>query len=138
MARLIGVEIPDNKRVQIGLTYIFGIGPALSKKILKETGIDADTRVNKLTEDQVNRLTHAIQRSCKVEGDLRREFGDQIKRLIAINSNRGLRHKRGLPVRGQRTHTNARTRKGPRKTVGVVRDKVQRRAVAKPAPNAKK
>lgn len=138
MARLIGIEIPDSKRLVIGLTYIYGIGPVLAEKLLKETDISADVRVRDLTEDQINRLTVAIQRSCRVEGDLRRELSESIKRLIEINSYRGIRHKRGHPVRGQRTHTNARTRKGPRKTVGVIRDKEQRSAVKAQSRTGKK
>ena len=126
MARIIGVEIPNAKRVETGLTYIYGIGPNLVRRLLKETSIDPDIRVKDLTEDHINRLTMAIQRSYRVEGDLRREETANTKRLIEIGSYRGIRHKRGLPVRGQRTHTNARTRKGPRKTVGVIRSKEKR------------
>ena len=117
MARLSGVDIPREKRVEISLTYIFGIGRTTSKKILASTGIDADTRVRDLTEDEVNRLRAYIDQNLKVEGDLRRDVSQDIKRKMEIGSYQGIRHRRGLPVRGQRTHTNARTRKGPKKTV---------------------
>ncbi len=117
MARLSGVDIPREKRVEISLTYIFGIGRTTSKKILESTGIDADTRVRDLTEDEVNRLRVYIDQNLKVEGDLRRDVSQDIKRKMEIGSYQGIRHRRGLPVRGQRTHTNARTRKGPKKTV---------------------
>ncbi len=117
MARLSGVDIPREKRVEISLTYIFGIGRPTSQKILQETGIDRDTRVRDLTEDEVNRLRVYIDQNLKVEGDLRREVSQDIKRKMEIGSYQGIRHRRGLPVRGQRTHTNARTRKGPKKTV---------------------
>ncbi|MFH0796865.1 MAG: 30S ribosomal protein S13 [Candidatus Omnitrophota bacterium] len=133
MARIIGIEIPNAKRVEIALTYIYGIGFALSKRLLKETGIEPDIRVKDLTEDQINRLTMAIQRSYRVEGDLRRQVSADIKRLVDIGSYRGVRHKRGLPVHGQRTHSNARTRKGPRKTVGVVRSKERRSTLKSPS-----
>jgi small subunit ribosomal protein S13 len=117
MARIAGVDLPRDKRVEIALTYIFGIGLATSQKIISATGINSDTRVRDLTEDEVSRLRDAIDKTVKVEGDLRREIAINIKRLIEIGSYRGLRHRRGLPVRGQRTKTNARTRKGPRRTV---------------------
>ncbi len=117
MARLSGVDIPREKRVEISLTYIFGIGRPTSQKILDETGINRDTRVRDLTEDEVNRLRIWIDQHLKVEGDLRREVSQDIKRKMEIGSYQGIRHRRGLPVRGQRTHTNARTRKGPKKTV---------------------
>jgi small subunit ribosomal protein S13 len=116
MARIAGVDLPRDKRVEIGLTYIFGIGLTTSKKILAETGISAATRVRDLTEDEVSKIREVIS-SIKVEGDLRREIALNIKRLIEIGCYRGVRHRRGLPVRGQRTKTNARTRKGPRRTV---------------------
>lgn len=118
MARISGVDLPRDKRVLIGLTYIFGIGRATSQQILDATGIDVATRVRNLTEDEVNRIREHIDSSVKVEGDLRREITTNIKRLIEINCYRGVRHRRGLPVRGQRTKTNARTRKGPKRTVG--------------------
>ena len=117
MARIAGVDLPREKRVEIGLTYIYGIGRASSNKILEEAGIDADIRVKDLTDDQVNAIRKIIDEKFKVEGDLRREVALNIKRLTEIGCYRGLRHRRGLPVRGQRTKTNARTRKGPRKLV---------------------
>jgi len=123
MARLAGVDIPREKRVEVALTYIFGIGLSTSQKILKQTSINPDTRVRDLTEEQVNRLREVIDRSHKVEGDLRREVALNIKRLIEIGSYRGLRHRRNLPVRGQRTKTNARQRRGPKKTVGARKKK---------------
>lgn len=117
MARIAGVDLPKDKRIEVGLTYIFGIGNPSAKKILSITGINPDTRVNKLTEEDVAKLRSVIENDFKVEGSLRSEVAMNIKRLIDIGSYRGLRHRRGLPVRGQRTKTNARTRKGPRKTV---------------------
>lgn len=123
MARIAGVDLPREKRVDIGLTYIFGIGRALSNKILQETGINPATRVRDLTDDEISRLREKIEKEHKVEGDLRREIALNIKRLIEIGCYRGRRHRLGLPVRGQRTKTNARTRKGPKKTVGVQRKK---------------
>jgi small subunit ribosomal protein S13 len=119
VARISGVDLPRDKRVEIGLTYIYGIGLTTSQAILRDTGIDPDTRVRNLTEEEVVRLREAIDRNLKVEGDLRREVGQNIKRLMEIGCYRGLRHRRGLPVRGQRTHTNARTRKGPRRQIGA-------------------
>jgi small subunit ribosomal protein S13 len=119
MARIAGVDLPREKRVEIGLTYIFGIGHPTAKKILVSTGINPDTRVRDLTEDEVGKLREVIDKELKVEGDLRREISLNIKRLMEIGCYRGLRHRRGLPVRGQRTKTNARTRKGPSKTVGA-------------------
>ena len=119
MARIAGVDLPREKRVEIGLTYIFGIGLTTSQQILRETGISPDTRVRDLTEEEVVRLREYIDRSLKVEGDLRREVSQNIKRLMEIGCYRGLRHRKGLPVRGQRTHTNARTRKGPRRQIGA-------------------
>jgi len=119
MARIAGIDIPREKRVEVALTYIYGIGLSSSQRILKQTSINPDTRVRDLTEDQVNRLREVIDRSFKVEGDLRREVALNIKRLIEIGSYRGLRHRRNLPVRGQRTKTNARQRRGPKKTVGA-------------------
>ena len=119
MARIAGIDIPREKRVEIALTYIYGVGLSSSQKILKQTSINPDTRVRDLTEDQVNRLREVIDRSFKVEGDLRREVALNIKRLIEIGSYRGMRHRRNLPSRGQRTKTNARQRRGPKKTVGA-------------------
>ncbi len=117
MARIAGVDIPRDKRVEVALTYIFGIGPSISKQILTATRVNPDTRSKDLTEDEIARLREYIDRNCKVEGDLRREVGMNIQRLIEINCYRGMRHRRNLPVHGQRTRTNARTRRGPRKTV---------------------
>jgi small subunit ribosomal protein S13 len=119
LARITGVDLPREKRVEIGLTYIFGIGLTTSQQILRETGINPDTRVRDLTEEEVVRLREYIDRNLKVEGDLRREVSQNVKRLMEIGCYRGLRHRRGLPVRGQRTHTNARTRKGPRRQIGA-------------------
>lgn len=118
MARIAGVDLPRDKRVEIGLTYIFGIGRSTSNTILKELAINPDTRVKDLTESEVNALRNILDEKYNVEGDLRREVNLNIKRLIEIGSYRGLRHRRGLPVRGQKTKTNARTRKGPKKTIG--------------------
>jgi small subunit ribosomal protein S13 len=121
LARIAGVDLPREKRVEIGLTYIFGIGRTLSNKILAQAGINPNTRVKNLSETEVGLLNTLIGGTYKVEGDLRREISQNIKRLMDIGCYRGLRHRRGLPVRGQRTRTNARTRKGPRKTVGARR-----------------
>ncbi|MBE6473228.1 MAG: 30S ribosomal protein S13 [Coriobacteriaceae bacterium] len=118
MARLVGVDLPRNKRIEIGLTYIYGIGLTTSRKILAETGISLDTRTDDLTEEELSKLRDYIQNNLTVEGDLHREVSQNVKRLMEIGCYRGLRHRRGLPVRGQRTHTNARTRKGPRKQIG--------------------
>ncbi len=115
MARIAGVDLPVNKRVEVGLTYIYGIGRTRSTKILGAAGVNKDTRVKDLTEDDVRKIRQIITDEGKVEGDLRKDVGLDIKRLMEINCYRGMRHRRGLPVRGQRTHTNARTRKGPRK-----------------------
>jgi small subunit ribosomal protein S13 len=115
MARIAGVDLPLNKRVEIGLTYIYGIGRSRSNRILSSAGVSKDTRVKDLTEDDVRKIRQIITDEGKVEGDLRKDVGLDIKRLMEINCYRGMRHRRGLPVRGQRTHTNARTRKGPRK-----------------------
>jgi small subunit ribosomal protein S13 len=117
MARIAGVDIPKDKRVEVSLCYIYGIGPSLSKRILDQTGVDPDTRVKDLSDDELSRIRESIDRGYKVEGDLRREISFDIKRLIEIGCYRGLRHRKGLPVRGQRTKTNARTKRGPRKTV---------------------
>ena len=123
MPRLLGVEIPADKRIEASLTYIYGIGFSTARKILEQTYIDPNLRANKLTPQQVNEIIHAISNNkIKIEGDLRRDIQGNLKRLQAINCYRGQRHRRGLPVRGQRTSTNARTRKGPRKTVGVIRN----------------
>ncbi|NOQ17658.1 MAG: 30S ribosomal protein S13 [Dehalococcoidales bacterium] len=117
MPRIAGVDIPKNKQIWVALQYIYGIGSELSRRILAQTGISADTRVDNLTEDEVNRLREVIDREYKVEGDLRKEVNSNIKRLIEIGSYRGLRHRHSLPVRGQRTRTNARARRGTKKTV---------------------
>ncbi len=129
MARILGVEIPDNKKVEISLTYIYGIGLSSSKKILADTGVSPDKKVKDLTDEELSKIANYIQRNFKIEGDLKKEVSENIRRLIDINSYRGLRHKHSLPVRGQRTRTNARTRKGPRKTVGVIIDKALRKAM---------
>lgn len=123
MARIAGVNIPPQKRVEIGLTYIYGIGRSTSNKVLAMVGIDPDTKVRDLTEEEILRLREAIDREVMVEGDLRRERSQNIKRLMDIGCYRGIRHRRGMPVAGQRTKTNARTRKGPKKTVGARRKK---------------
>jgi small subunit ribosomal protein S13 len=123
LARIAGVDLPKDKRIEIGLTYIYGIGLSSSRRILQTTGVNPDIRVNKLTEEDVTKLRSAIESDYKVEGALRGEVSMNIKRLIDIGSYRGLRHRRGLPVRGQRTKTNARTRKGPKRTVGSKRGK---------------
>lgn len=117
MARIAGVDVPREKRVVIALTYIYGIGPSISREILQKTQVDPDTRIRDLTEDEVHRIREVIDRNYKVEGDLRREVALNIKRLTEIGCYRGLRHRRNLPVRGQRTRTNARTKRGARKTV---------------------
>lgn len=117
MARIAGVDLPKNKRVEVALTYIYGIGRPTSRKLLTELGINMDTRVKDLTEDEVHRIRDYIEKNLKVEGELRQEVIANIKRLMEIGCYRGIRHKRGLPVRGQRTRTNARTRKGPRRPV---------------------
>ena len=118
MARLVGVDLPRDKRIEVGLTYIFGIGLTTSKKILAETGVNPDVRVKDLSEEDLGKLRDYIQENLTVEGDLHREVSQNVKRLMEIGCYRGLRHRKGLPVRGQRTHTNARTRKGPRKQIG--------------------
>ena len=124
MPRLLGVEIPAEKRIEASLTYIYGVGPTTAKRVLEQTNIDPNTRAKDLTPQQINEIVHTITNNkMLIEGDLRREVQSNLKRLQAINSYRGIRHRRGLPVRGQRTSTNARTRKGPRKTVGVIRNK---------------
>ena len=115
MARIAGINIPLNKRVEVGLTYIYGIGPSTARKLLKDTGVDPNTYVRDLTDDEVVKLREAIEQDLTVEGDLRRERSQNVKRLMEIGCYRGLRHRRGMPVRGQRTKTNARTRKGPRR-----------------------
>ncbi|MGI6712065.1 MAG: 30S ribosomal protein S13 [Bacillota bacterium] len=123
MARIAGVDLPRDKRAEIALTYIFGIGRPTAQKLLAQAGVNPDTRIRDLTEDEIVRIREVLGKTCQVEGDLRREVALNIKRLIEIGSYRGLRHRRGLPVRGQKTKTNARTRKGPKRTVGVKRKK---------------
>ena len=118
MARLVGVDLPRNKRIEIALTYIYGIGLTTAKEIIAATGVDPDIRVKDLSEEDLAKLRDYIQQNLKVEGDLHREVSQNVKRLMEIGCYRGLRHRRGLPVRGQRTHTNARTLKGPRKQIG--------------------
>jgi small subunit ribosomal protein S13 len=117
MARIAGVDLPRNKRVEVALTYVYGIGPSTSQRLLEETGVSRDRRVHELTDDEVNRIRRAIEASVKVEGALRTEVSMNVKRLMDIGCYRGLRHRRGLPVRGQRTHTNARTHKGVRRAI---------------------
>ncbi|MDH4156577.1 MAG: 30S ribosomal protein S13 [candidate division Zixibacteria bacterium] len=123
MARIAGVDLPKEKRIEIGLRYIFGIGPSRAREILHKTGVNPDTRVNKLTDDDVSKLRSVIENEYNVEGALRGEINMNIKRLIDIGSYRGLRHRRGLPVHGQRTKTNARTRKGPSRSIGGLKKK---------------
>jgi small subunit ribosomal protein S13 len=123
MARIAGVDLPPNKRIEIGLTYIYGIGRPQANKILTSTGVSPDTKVRELNDDEINKIRKVIEEQFRVEGDLRKEISFNIKRLMEIGAYRGLRHRRGLPVRGQRTHTNARTRKGPRRGAIAVRRK---------------
>src|SRR5262245_29394434 len=123
MARIAGLDLPPNKRVEIGLTYIYGIGRSQSNKILKSSGVSPDTKVRELNDDEINKIRKVIEEQYRVEGDLRKEISFNIKRLMEVGSYRGLRHRRGLPTRGQRTHTNARTRKGPRRGAIAVRKK---------------
>ena len=123
MARIAGIDIPANKQIWVSLQHIYGIGATLSQRILTETGVSPDTKTSNLTEEEVNRLRELIDREYRVEGELRKEVTFNIKRLIDIGSYRGLRHRRGLPVRGQRTKTNARTRKGPRRAIGGLKKK---------------
>ncbi len=136
MPRIAGIDIPKEKKIFVSLGYIYGLGRSNSKRILKQAGISFDVRAKDLTEEEVSRITTIIQKEYRVEGALRRELGANIKRLMDIQSYRGVRHKRGLPVRGQRTRTNARTRKGPKKTIGAQRKKET--PAARPAPDAKK
>ena len=126
MARIAGVDLPREKRVEIGLTYIFGVGRTRAVKTLAAAGVDPSIRIRDLSDDQVRRLRDFIDASYKVEGDLRREVAQNIKRKVEIGSYQGIRHRRGLPVRGQRTHTNARTRKGPKRTVGGLKKKLKK------------
>ena len=133
MARIAGIDLPADKRIEVALTYIYGIGHTTARKILTATGVSADVRVKNLSDEDAGKLRGIIERDYKVEGSLRSEMAMNIKRLMDIGAYRGLRHRRGLPVRGQRTKTNARTRKGPKKTAGAVR-----KPAAKAAPAAKK
>src|SRR5262245_14414107 len=123
MARIAGVDLPPNKRIEIGLTYIYGIGRSQANKILGSSGVNPDTKVRELNDDEINKIRKVIEEQYRVEGDLRKEVSFNIKRLMEIGAYRGLRHRRGLPVRGQRTHTNAGTRKGPRRGAIAVRRK---------------
>ena len=125
MARIAGIDLPNEKRIEVALTYIYGIGPTTAKKIIAQTGVGPNTRVKNLTDEETGRLRSAIEAGVKVEGALRTEISMNIKRLMEIGAYRGLRHRRGLPVRGQRTKTNARTRKGPKKTIGAAKPKVK-------------
>ena len=136
MPRILGVDLPKEKRTEIALTYLFGVGRSLSNKVLKEANVDGNKRAKDLSEEEVSKITSIIQKNYKVEGDLRREISQNIKRLIDIGSYRGLRHRRSLPVRGQRTRTNARTRKGPRKIGPTMVKKEEPKKVV--APIAKK
>jgi len=125
LARIAGVDIPRDKRVIVAMTYIYGIGPTTAKRVVTTANVNPDTRVNKLTDEEVARLREVVDKQLKVEGELRREVALNIKRLMEIGTYRGLRHRRGLPVRGQRTRTNARSRRGPKRTVGVRRKKAK-------------
>ena len=131
MPRIIGVDIPGNKRIEYALRYIYGIGPSKALEIIEKTGIDREIKAADLTQEQISKITKILQNDMVVEGDLRRSVAADIRRLQQINSYRGIRHRRGLPVRGQRTKTNARTRKGKKITIGAIRDKTQRRLAAK-------
>ena len=131
MPRIIGVDIPGNKRVEYALRYIYGVGPAKALEIIEKAEIDRDLKANDLTQDQISRITKILQDDMLVEGDLRRAISADIRRLQQVNCYRGIRHRRNLPVRGQRTKTNARTRKGQKITIGAIRDKTQRRLAAK-------
>lgn len=136
MPRIVGVDLPKEKKIYVSLGYIYGIGPSTARRILKQASISPDVRAKNLTEDEVSRITAIVQKEYRTEGALRREIGVNIKRLMDIQSYRGIRHKRGLPVHGQRTRTNARTRKGPKKTIGAQRKK-ETAPAAKPAGGAK-
>ena len=129
MPRVLGIDIPGRKRLPFALRYIYGIGPTLAMEIIEKAGLDETKKADDLTSDEISRLGSVLQADYRIEGDLRREVSQNIRRLISIGSYRGLRHRRGLPVRGQRTSTNARTRKGPKRTVGAVRDKAARKAM---------
>lgn len=133
MPRIIGIDIPKEKRIEVSLTYIYGVGPTRAKEILAEAGISVDKRAKDLDDQEINSITKIIQERFQVEGDLRRIITGNIKRLMSIGTYRGMRHKKSLPLRGQRTKTNARTRKGPKKTIGAFKDKTARAAVKAPA-----
>jgi small subunit ribosomal protein S13 len=129
MPRVLGIDIPGRKRLEFAFRYFYGIGPTLALEVIEKVGLDPAKKADDLTDDEIKRLSQVLQQEYQIEGDLRREVQQNIRRLISIGSYRGLRHRRGLPVRGQRTSTNARTRKGPKKTVGAIRDKAARKAV---------
>jgi small subunit ribosomal protein S13 len=131
VARIAGIDLPADKRIETALTYIFGVGPTTAKRILKTAGVNPDTRVKQLSDEDAGKLRNIIERDLKVEGALRSEIAMNIKRLMDIGAYRGLRHRRGLPVRGQRTKTNARTRKGPKKTAGAMKKPTAAKPVAK-------
>lgn len=133
MPRVMGIDIPGFKRVEYALRYIYGIGPATARAVVKQAGIDPTKKANDLVDEEITRLAQLLQAEYRVEGDLRREVAQNIRRIVSIGTYRGLRHRRGLPVRGQRTSTNARTRKGPRRTVGAVRGKEARSAAKQAA-----
>ncbi len=133
MPRILGVDIPKEKRIDVSLRYLYGVGETMSSAILKEAGIEPAKRAKDLSEEEISRITAVLQKGARVEGDLRREISQNIKRLMDIGSYRGMRHKKSLPVRGQRTRTNARTRKGPRKNVGIIKA-AEAAPVKKPAP----
>lgn len=133
MPRILGLDLPKEKRIEISLTYFYGIGRTLSNKILQEAQIDPNKRAKDLTEEEISKIAAIIQKNYRIEGDLKRELSQNIKRLIDIGSYRGMRHKRSLPVRGQRTRTNARTRKGPRKIVGIIKSAATKEAAPKPS-----
>lgn len=137
MPRILGVDIPANKRIDVALRYLYGIGPSTALEICKRTNISPEMPAKELTDSNIGAIIKVLQESYMVEGDLRRQVAQNIRRLIAIGSYRGMRHKRGLPVRGQRTKTNARTRKGPRKTVGAIRDKTARKIAGSDKPETK-
>ena len=129
MPRVLGIDIPGRKRLEYALRYIYGIGPTRAREVVDKAGLDASKKADDLTSEEITRLAKILQSEYRIEGDLRREVSQNIRRLMGIGCYRGIRHKRGLPVRGQRTITNARTRKGPRKTVGAVRDRAARAAL---------
>ena len=136
MPRILGIEIPGKKRIEFALRYIYGIGPQRARALVEKTGIDPLKKADSLSDEEITQLAQHLQSDYIIEGDLRREISQNIRRVISINSYRGIRHRRGLPVRGQRTSTNARTRKGPKKTVGAIRGKAAR-SIAKQGPGRK-